>query len=279
MTRQLGGPAALPRRAGAPTSPPALDRASPLPLYAQVKRQLRSVILAWPSDNDRFHTEQALCALYGVSRATVRQAVAELEEEGLLRRQQGSGTRVIRPKIDESFSPMTSFSTQWAQSGRSLKVELVRFERALACPAPFAEMLGLPAGAPATCVERFRRSGPMRIVWDRRFVSLAVTTGIARREFARVSLVDVLAHKVEFERGESQLEAGLAGEEHAERLDLLPTDPVLIRHLTYFATDGRPVMAGVSVYRADQVRYTLTAPMREPGADLTAEVRMNGHVA
>jgi GntR family transcriptional regulator len=281
MTRQLAVDTSgrLRRRASAATPPPTLDRASPLPLYAQVKRQLRSVILAWPTDDDRFHTEQALCKIYGVSRATVRQAVAELEGEGLLRRQQGSGTRVIRPKIDESFSPLTSFSTQWAQSGRLLKVELVRFERSIACPAPFAEMLGLPVGAPATCVERFRRSGTMRIVWDRRFIPLAVSSGIARREFARVSLVDVLSHRIEFDRGESQLEAGLAGEEHAEGLELLPTDPVLIRHLSYFATDGRPVMAGVSVYRADQVRYTLVAPMRGPGADLTAEVRMNGHLA
>jgi GntR family transcriptional regulator len=282
MTRQLAAAPSRARRnasAAAATTTPALDRASPLPLYAQVKRQLRSMILAWPTDDDRFHTEHALCEIYGVSRATVRQAVAELEEEGLLRRQQGSGTRVIRPKIDESFSPLTSFSTQWAQSGRSLKVELMRFDRSVACPAPFAEMLGLPVGAPATCVERFRRSGTMRIVWDRRFIPLAVSSGIARREFARVSLVDVLAHRIEFDRGESQLEAGLAGEEHAERLELLPTDPVLIRHLSYFSTDGRPVMAGVSVYRADQVRYTLTAPMRGSGADLKAEVRMNGHAA
>ena len=261
------------------TPPRVIDRASPLPLYAQVKRQLRSVILSWPRDDDRFHTEQALCELYGVSRATVRQAVAELEEEGLLQRRQGSGTRVVRPKIDESFSPLTSFSTQWAQSGRSLKVELVRFERSAPCPAPFADRLGLPVGASTACVERFRRSGSMRIVWDLRFIPLAVAEGIARREFTRVSLVDVLARKVEFDRGESQLEAGLAGEEHAERLELLPTDPVLIRHLGYFATDGRPVMAGVSIYRADQVRYTLTAPMRGPGAALTSEVRLNGHAA
>ena len=42
----------------------------------------------------------------------------------------GIRDRVLRPKIDESFSPLTSFSKQWAQSGRSLSVELVRFERA-----------------------------------------------------------------------------------------------------------------------------------------------------
>jgi GntR family transcriptional regulator len=250
-----------------------LDRESPLPLYAQVKRRLRATIMSWPSESNRFHTEQALCQIYGVGRATIRQAVAELEEEGLLQRRQGSGTVVNRSKIDESFSPLTSFSDQWARSGRSLKVELLRFERPAACPKPFAEMLGVEPGAPVVHVERFRVSGSIRIVWDQRFIALEVARGIARQKFAKGSLLDMLAPRVEFERGESQLEAGLAGEDYAELLELLPQDPVLMRHLSYFATDGKAVMVGLSVYRADQVRYRLTAPMRGAGTELAAEVR------
>jgi len=252
---------------------PAIDRNSPLPLYAQVKRRLKAKILSWPSESDRFHTEQALCEIYSVSRATIRQAVAELEDEGLLKRRQGSGTHVNRGKIDESFSPLMNFSDQWAQSGRSLKVELLQLERAAACPAMFAETLGLQPGEKVLRLERFRLSGSMRIVWDQRFMPLWVADGIPRRELSRVSLLDALAKRIEFDRGESQIEAGLAGEEHAERLEVLPHDPVLIRHLKYFASDGRAVLAGVSVYRADQVRYTLSAPMQRPGANLKTEIR------
>ena len=257
------------------SAPRTLDRASPLPLYAQVKRELRAMIHSWPREDDRFHTEQALCRLYGVSRATIRQAVAELEDEGLLQRRQGSGTRVIRPKIDESFTPLTSFAQQWAKSGRALAVDALQLDRAVPCPNPYAGMLALPDGAATTRVERYRRAGTMRIVWDARYIPRPIADRIGRREFAKVSLVDVLARHVAFDRGESQLEAALAGEEHAERLDLRPQDPVLVRHLTYYATDGRPVMAGVSVYRADQVRYTLAAPMRGPGADLRPALRFH----
>lgn len=246
----------------------AIDRESPLPLYAQVKRRLRAAILAWPAGNDRFHTEHDLCATFGVSRATVRQAVAELESEGLLRRRQGFGTLVNRQKIEESFTPLTNFRDQWASSGRVLKVELHRAER-IACPAPFAEMLGLAAGEPVLHLERFRLADGVRVAWDSRFIPKALAAGIARREFAKVSLLDVLARKVDFDRGESQLESALAGDEHAERLDVLPGDPVLLRHLIYFSTEDRPVLAGLSVYRADQVRYKVSAPMRgrEPGAE------------
>jgi GntR family transcriptional regulator len=255
-----------------------LDRESPLPLYAQVKRRLRSTIMSWPSDSNRFHTEQALCRIYGVGRATIRQAIAELEEEGLLRRRQGSGTIVNRPKIDESFSPLTSFTDQWARSGRSLKVELLRLERMAECPRPFSEMLGIETGSPVVHVERFRLSGSIRIVWDQRFIPVDVAKGMPRQKFAKGSLLDVLSKKVEFDRGESHLEAGLAGEDYAELLELLPQDPVLMRHMRYFAVDGKVVMVGLSVYRADQVRYRLTAPMRGAGTELDAEVRTTGFV-
>jgi GntR family transcriptional regulator len=235
---------------------------------------MRTAILSWPSDSDRFHTEQALCAIYGVSRATIRQATAELEEEGLLRRRQGSGTLVNRGKIDESFPPLTSFFDQWAQSGRPLKVELLDLDRATMCPMPFSEMLCRPRDGQVARIQRSRLSGAMRIAWDLRYVPSELVQGVSRREFVKVSLLDVLGRKVKLDRVESLLEASLAGEEYAERLELLPHDPVLVRHLTYFAADGRPVMAGLSVYRADQVRYKLSAPMQDSEAGLKAEIRV-----
>ena len=173
---------------------------------------------------------------------------------------------------------MTSFTDQWAQSGRSLRIQLLHFERSAVCPAPFGGMLGLNAGDRAARIERFRLSGALRVAWDRRYISDGIAKHIPRREFSRVSLLDVLATQVELDHAEVLLEAGLAGDEHAERLELLPHEPVLVRHMTYFSTDGKPVMAGVSVYRADQVRYKLTAPMRGPSADLNPQVRMTGLV-
>lgn len=253
--------------------PHAIDRASPLPLYAQVKRRLQSRILTWPADNDRFHTDEELCELFQVSRATVRKALAELEHEGLLSRRQGYGTLVNRHKIEETFSAQADFSDQWAEAGRSLAVELLRCEN-VPCPAAFAAALGLDPGEPVLHIERLRLAGAMRIAWDRRYIPVAVARGVARKEWSKVSLLAVLARVITFDRGETRIESALAGEEYAERLHLLPNDPVLIRHMTYFDVDGRAVMAGVSVYRADQVRYKFSIPMRAQAGNADAEVRL-----
>lgn len=259
------------------TDPHTVDRESPLPLYAQVKRRLQGRILAWPADNDRFHTDEELCELFKVSRATVRKALSELEHEGLLQRRQGFGTFVNRQKIEESFSAQANFSDQWAEAGRSLTVDLRQLELR-PCPEEFASALGLPGGSEVLFLERFRVAGAMRIAWDRRYIPADVARGIARREFGKVSLLAVLGRKVEFDRGETQIESALAGDEYAERLHLLPNDPVLVRHMTYFSVEQQAVMAGVSVYRADQVRYKFSIPMRATGGNADAQVRVGGGV-
>ena len=91
---------------------------------------------------DAFHSDHELCAQFGVSRATIRQALAALEAEGLLRRVQGFGTFVNRHKIEESFTPKMDFLDQWARSGRSLRVEILSMGES-PCPQPFADHLGM----------------------------------------------------------------------------------------------------------------------------------------
>lgn len=91
----------------------ALDERSPMSLYYQLKTILAEKIHSgqWKV-NDRIPTERELCDAYGVSRATVRLALGELENEGLLYRKQGKGTFVAAPKIEQLLSGFYSFSEE-----------------------------------------------------------------------------------------------------------------------------------------------------------------------
>ena len=62
-------------------------------------------------------TEEELCRLFDVSKATVRIAVAELVREGYLRRQQGKGTFVCKRVIPEGLSMLTSFKEIMLEAG------------------------------------------------------------------------------------------------------------------------------------------------------------------
>jgi GntR family transcriptional regulator len=254
----------------APAAAPVLDRRSPLPLYAQVKRRLQGMILAGAYPGERFHSEPELCAMFGISRATVRQAIQELVDEGLLTRVQGQGTFVNRRKFDEAFGPSMNFLDQWASVGRPLSLALARFQLGRA-PARFAQVLGVPAHAEVLCIERVRASGREVISYDYRYIHPDFARTVDREAAERQSLLEILSRRVRLVRGENKVEAALAGREGARLLGVAASDPVLIRDLAYYCRDDLPVMAGRSLYRADQVRYAFTVSL-EAGAEVRTRV-------
>ena len=82
----------------------AIQKDSPLPLYFQLKELLRQEIESghW-QPGQRIPSEAELCHAFDISRSVVRQALTELEYQGLLYREQGKGTFVAQPKISESL--------------------------------------------------------------------------------------------------------------------------------------------------------------------------------
>ncbi len=89
---------------------PVLNAESHSPLYKQLMRKLRADIAngVYPV-HSRIPSEQELCETYKVSRVTVRKALAELTQEGLLNRQQGKGTFVGVPRLCKDLKDVNSF--------------------------------------------------------------------------------------------------------------------------------------------------------------------------
>jgi len=243
------------------STPMPLDRDSPLPLYEQIKRRVLMMILNWQQESDRFHTDHELSEQFNVSRMTVRQAIQELVDEGYLRRVRGSGTFVCAPKIDEQFSPEMDFIDQWSARGRPLNLKVLQCVQTPASPA-VARQLDVPAGTPVWNILRLRTVKQVPISIDYRYVLVSRMPRIDAAEVEAGSLLELIGRQIELAYGNLQIEGGAVQPEHSDYLSLLPGDPVLTRHLVYFDTADRPVMAGISHYRADQVRYSVRVPLR-----------------
>lgn len=106
---------------------PILEADSASPLYRQLMRRLRADIAAgvYPA-HSRIPSEQALCEGYGVSRVTVRKALAELTREGLLQRQQGKGTFVSAPRLWGDLRDINSFHAACGLMGSVPGTRVVR---------------------------------------------------------------------------------------------------------------------------------------------------------
>jgi GntR family transcriptional regulator len=108
---------AFPRALAALAAP--VDRKSPLPAWAQVHRDLRSLIDQGMEVGRQLPTENEMASIYGISRITVRQALAALAEDGYVERRQGTGTFVAdRPRlIQHDFGLMTPWRDRFRAAG------------------------------------------------------------------------------------------------------------------------------------------------------------------
>ena len=92
-----------------------------LPYYKQIKefykKDIQDGVLAV---GDRVDSEMEIQEMYDVSRITARQAILELEQEGMVKRGRGKGTFVTyRPKIKEELSHIRSFTDEMTALGRT----------------------------------------------------------------------------------------------------------------------------------------------------------------
>ena len=251
--------------------PGSLDRHSSVPLYVQIRRRLLGLIAGWPDPEKRFYTDEELCQRFGVARMTVRAAIREFVDEGLLTRRRGAGTFVAFEKVDERFSPRMDFIDQWATHGRPLSFD-IRCLESLPAPAPIATALCIAEGSPVLFVERLRSTGPVPVSIDYRYILPKAAVHITAAAARQRSLLDLLAGAVELDHADMTIEADVAEGATADTLELMPGDPVLVRGLVYADTAGRPVMAGISYYRPDQTAYSIHVPLgghAEPSVDRT----------
>jgi DNA-binding GntR family transcriptional regulator len=142
-----------------PTVPEvALDRTSPVPLYFQVATRMQQLI----EDGElpvgsRLENEVELAERLGVSRPTMRRAIAYLVERGMLVRRRGIGTQIVHPKVRRPVE-LTSLYDDLAKSGQSPRTEVLLLEVRRA-PDHVAEALGVPGGLDITWIERLRHAG------------------------------------------------------------------------------------------------------------------------
>src|SRR4051812_22858502 len=135
-----------------------LDRSSPVPLYFQVSRQIEAAIDAGQlAPGDRLENEISLADRWGLSRPTMRRAIQELVDKGLLVRRRGIGTQVVHGRVKRPMD-LTSLFDDLTRSGQKPSTQILDRELVPA-PAAVAERLGVPVGAQVLHLERLRSAG------------------------------------------------------------------------------------------------------------------------
>ena len=135
--------------------------------------------------------EEALGEEFGVSRITVRRAVADLEAAGLLVKRHGRGTFVSSALPPARPSATLGLLDSLRKSATETQAEVLRIETAHP-PADIARQLDLVAGTPAVHALRLRRRDGTPVMVTEAWVPEAVGRNITRRDLQKRALYEIL---------------------------------------------------------------------------------------
>jgi len=236
-----------------------LKRSAAVPLYQQLKAAILREIQAgrW-KPGDRLPTEDALIARFHVSKITVRQALRELAQTGYIRREQGRGTFVLPPPLEEGPRELTSFTGEMRGHGLVATSRVID-QAIVTAPADIASRLDIAAGAPVFRLQRLRLADGEPMGLQTAYIPVALAPGIDQLSFVDASLYDVLASRYAL-RPASAREAHRAvavPEDAARLLRVAAGSPALSAERLTTLTDGRPLEYVHSIMRGDRYKIVL----------------------
>lgn len=242
-----------------------VDRSSPLPAYYQVAQDLRRRLEQgeWRT-GDRITPELVLARTYGVSRVTVRQALAELVKDDLLERKPGSGTYVRslqQPIVWDLNLTLGAYAARIRALGFTNRAEILESGLIDAPPAHLQAVLDLgPDGQVAYLLRRILINEHPAATY-RSWFDASVVPGIERSRGAEGSLSDTLEHDYGFVpvRSEQSLEVVRSTREEALLVDATSDTPLLIITSTSYLADGRPLEHARLTWLGDRVRFHVTS--------------------
>ncbi len=229
------------------------------PLYRQIQADLRARVSGGElAPGSQVETEQELMARYGVSRATVRQALSGLVAEGLLEIRRGRGTFVHGAALEHRLGGFYTFSREIERHGMRPGTR-VRSVGVAPATDEVADGLGLAPATPVVALSRIRLADEQPIVSETSYLPAARFKGLEAVDFSAVSLYDTLTSTfgVRPVRARETFVPVLLGDDEATILGGDAGDPVLSVERTTYDADGAIIEFCQSVLRADRYRYSV----------------------
>ena len=243
-----------------------IDKQSPIPLYYQIMSQLREKISEGEyTVDDALPPERELVETYQVSRMTIRQAISELVNEGILIRRKGIGTFVAPPKLEQPLNSLTSFTEDMAQRGMKAGSRIISF-REISPDPTIRKTLGLSANEKVFECVRLRLADEEPMALETTTLSVAICPGLQREELENQSLYKVLTERwgVQLSYATQSLEPILAPPYEATLLHVAPGAPLLLIHRITYDQQGQAFEYVKSLYRGDRYKF-VTELRRKPG--------------
>ncbi len=235
-----------------------IDKNSPIPVYYQLKEDIKKKINQglWKV-GQCIDSERELSETYGVSRMTIRQALGELVNEGILIREKGKGTFVCEPKVKQK--DMMSFSEIVEKTDMKLENKVLEFET-INTPENMEDIFPF---------DKLYKINRMRIVNGESIANEVVYIpcdycGYLDKNMLQGSLFKILKNfGYDIEYAESSIQAVLMNEDY-KKLFNINEDIALLKNVSKnIDSHGKVIFWEEAVYRSDKYVLEVNILRRE----------------
>ena len=234
-----------------------LERTGPMPLYFQVSSRLEAAITSGAIPTGaRLENEIAIAKKLGLSRPTVRRAIQDLVDKGLLVRRRGIGTQVVQGQVTRQVE-LTSLYED-LQSANHDPGTRVLDHGIIAASDSVATALGIAAGAEVVYVRRLRSTDAVPVAVLENFLPTEFSD-VTTEQLEQRGLYQILrARGVTIRIAKQKIGARRAHGDESELLDIDRGGPVLTMERIAFDNSGRAIEFGHHCYRPDMYNFETT---------------------
>ncbi|MEA4847730.1 MAG: GntR family transcriptional regulator [Clostridiaceae bacterium] len=230
-----------------------LNGQAAIPLYQQLMNQIEEKITNGTyAPGERLQTESEMAKTYEVSIITVRKAISELIEKGLVDRKQGKGTFVTKPKFTKNVTKLLSFTEMCRRinvkpGGKMLENKLIKPSEKI------LKQLELPAGSQVIYISRLRYADGEPMVIENNYFPMEYIQ-LLSHSFGDNSLFEFLneAYNVSVEASEKRIEICRALNNEAKLLNVRKNDPLLRIQSIAYSKNNKPIYSGVQIINGER---------------------------
>jgi len=238
-----------------------LDQNSPVPLYYQIKEQIRGLILSGElQPGDMIPSEEILSVQLQVSRMTVRHALGDLAIEGLLTRKRAIGTIVASPRqeLPLFMNRLVGLTEDMAEKGVNVTSQVLSHERQEA-NYEIRQQLQLHLHEAVILIRRLRSTNIFPLVIENTYHPLERFPDLLETDFTNRSIYQFLQerYQVRIHQAQDSFVAGIADVKEAKLLEIEDGAPVMRYQRIGMDSEGVPIELTRSIYRADRFRFVV----------------------
>lgn len=231
-----------------------IQRHSGIPLHIQIKHDIETKIRKgeW-RPSQQIPTEDELCSLYGVSRITVRRALADLVQSGLLSRIPGKGTFVTQTIPEQNLIQVINFATE--EQVIEGPHHVVSTQVLSAEPAVAAK-LQLQSGEQVVRLERIKLSHDVPVALEISYIPLAIASNLLEKRLETLIIYQYLRDQgVQLTHAKMYLQPYVLTNHEATLLRMATGSPVFLWERLSYTAQGVPVELAQFIIRSDNRRF------------------------